>query len=88
MLSLIPAIGPSPNAKKLLFRLSLFDGELLSTPKMTTFLAKSLPKLHEPPSIAIPRPLWVNLLLIALFTNLTVTNKQFFSGKLLLGLQD
>ena len=48
MPSLIPSVGPSCNTKKLCLRLLLWDNELLSTPKNTTFLANSLPKLHKP----------------------------------------
>ena len=56
VLSLTPRVDPSP--KKLFFWLSVWDDELLSTPKITRFLAKSLSKLLEPsPSNAIPRPL-------------------------------
>ena len=63
------------------------DDELLSTPKITTFLANSIPKLHEPSaSNAISQPLSINLLLIGFLSNLNVPNKQFFSGKLLVGL--
>ena len=60
-------------------QLSVRDDEVLATSKILTFLTKWLPKLHEPsPSNAIPRPLWVNLLLSAFLTNLTVPSKQFF----------
>ena len=53
-LQLISAVGHSPN-NKLFLQLSKWDDELLSTPKITTFLAKSLPKLHEHfPSNAFP----------------------------------
>ena len=44
----IPWVGPSPNTKKFFSRLSVWNDQLLSTPKITTFLAKSLPKFHEP----------------------------------------
>ena len=63
------------------------NDNLLSTPKITIFLAKSLQKLHEPSSNAFPRPLQANLLLIVFLANLTVPNKQFLSGKLLVGLR-
>ena len=53
VLSLMPWVWPSLNTKKLFFRLSVWDDKLLSTPKITTFLAKSLPNLHEPCSINI-----------------------------------
>ena len=54
MLPLISSVGPSPNTKKLFLRLSVCDDELLSISKFLTFLAESLPKLHESdPSNAI-----------------------------------
>ena len=46
----MPSFGPSPDTKKLLSRLLIWDDELLSTSKITTFLEKSLPKHHEPAS--------------------------------------
>ena len=42
MLSLIPSINPSPNNKKLFLGLSVWDDEVLSTTKITEFLANSL----------------------------------------------
>ena len=50
---LIPKNGPSSGTKKLflsviLVRLSAWVDELLSTPKIITFLAVSLSKLHKP----------------------------------------
>ena len=45
-LPLVSSVSPSPKAKKLLSSFATSDYELLSTPKITTFLAKSLPKLH------------------------------------------
>ena len=54
-LALIPEFDPLPYFKKSFLRLSVWDYELLSTAKITTFLAKSLPKFHEPaPSNTIP----------------------------------
>ena len=45
--SLIPSVGPSPNAKKLFFGLSILWGdELLSTPKIITFLTLPLSKFQ------------------------------------------
>ena len=37
----------SPNTEKLLLQLSVWDDELLSIPKIITFLERSLSKLHE-----------------------------------------
>ena len=47
MLPLISSVGPSPNTKKLFFQLSVWDNELISTPKIMTFLTMPLPKLPE-----------------------------------------
>ena len=53
--SLISSIGPSANTEMLFSWLSESDNELISTAKITTLLAKSLPKLHDTtPSNAIP----------------------------------
>ena len=41
-------VGPSPNIKKLFLQLPERDDELLWVSKFMKFLAKSLPKLHEP----------------------------------------
>ena len=55
MLPLILSVGPSSCTKRLFVRLSVWDDELLSKPKIITFQAKSLPKLDEPTSSnAIP----------------------------------
>ena len=87
ILSLIPKGGPSSNTKKFFFRLSISDGEVLSTPKLRTFPEESISKLHEPSaSNAVPRPLQINLLLIAFLTKSNVPNKQLFSEKLLIRL--
>ena len=47
-LPLIPNVGPSPSTKKLFLRFSAWNDDLLSTPKIITFLGKSLSKIHEP----------------------------------------
>ena len=47
-ISSISSVGPSPGTRKLFLWLSVWDDELLSTAKITTFLAKWLPKLHVP----------------------------------------
>ena len=41
-LSLISSIVPILKTKNLFLQLSIWDGEMLSTPKMVTFTAKSL----------------------------------------------
>ena len=40
VVSLLISVGPAPNAKKLLFQLSAWYDELLSTPKIKRFLSK------------------------------------------------
>ena len=54
-LLLMPKVSPSPKIKKTFLILSRWDDELLSTPNIITFLAKSSLKFHKPfPSNAIP----------------------------------
>ena len=85
-LPLIQKVGPSPNIKKLSLRLSEGDDELLSTPKIITFLAKSLSKLREPVlSNVIPYPLYTYFSLLLFYTILVVPKKQFLILKLLVG---
>ena len=58
-LPLIPKLNLHLILKKLFFRLSLWDDELLSTPKIITFLLIALSKLHEPALLnAIPYPIY------------------------------
>ena len=81
---LIPKVGPSPDIKKLLLRLSELNDELLSTPKIITFLAVSLSKLQKPPlSNVIPYPLYTYFSLSLFFTILIAPNKPFLNLKLL-----
>ena len=47
-LPLILNVSLSHDIKKLFLRLSVWDDELLSTPKIITFLAYTLPKFHSP----------------------------------------
>ena len=62
--------------------------QLLSTPKITTFLAKPLPKLRQTSaSNTVPRLLSVNLLFIVFLTNLSSPNKQLYRVQLLAGLR-
>ena len=51
----IPKVGPSASTENLFSRLSAWDDELLSTPKIIAFLAVPSSKLYEPAlSSAIP----------------------------------
>ena len=45
----------SPYIKNLFLRLPAWDNELLSTPKIITFLAKLIPKFHGP---ALSNTIW------------------------------
>ena len=64
---LTPEVSLSSNTKKLSLQLLVWCDELLSTSKVTTFLAKPLPKLHESfpsnayniPSEAITKTPWI-----------------------------
>ena len=83
-LLLIIKVGPSPNIKKLFLRLSEWHDELLLTPKIITFLAKSSTKLHEPAiSNIIPYPLYRYFSLSLFLIILVAPNKQFLNLKLL-----
>ena len=44
---LTPKGGPTPSTKKIFLQLSPWDDELLSTPKIITFVAVSLSKIHN-----------------------------------------
>ena len=69
-----------PELKWLFFLLSIFDNELISTPKIIIFLPISLPFekgvfLSNP----IPYPEYPYLSISAFLVNLTDPNKQFSS---------
>ena len=67
-------------------QLSKGHDELLSTPKIISFVAKSLSKLNEPTlSNGIPYPLYAYSSLSLFFNILVATNKQFLNLKLLIG---
>ena len=58
----------------------------LSTPKITTFLVKSLLNLHESAlSNGIPYPLYTRFSLSLFFTTLVAPNKQFLNLNLVVG---
>lgn len=46
--TLIPSSVPSTTTQKLFLQLSALDDELLSIPKVITFLAKALSRFHVP----------------------------------------
>ena len=69
--------------------LSKGHDELLSTPKIISFVAKSLSKLNEPTlSNGIPYPLYTYSSLSLFFTILVATNKQFLNLKSVIGFLD
>lgn len=86
-LLLIPEVSPSPNIRKSFLRLSVWDDKLLRTPKITTFLARPLPKIYEPyPSNAIPYQLHTYFSLSSVFIIVVAPKKiQFFNVKFLNG---
>ena len=74
------------NIKKLFLRLWKWADGLLSTPKIITFLAKSLSKLHESTlSNFIPYQLYTYFSWSLFVTILVVPKKQFLNLKLLVG---
>ena len=67
-------------------QLSAWDDELLLAPNITTFLPKSLPKLHESAlSSVIPYPLCAYFSLSLIFTTLVAKNNQFLNLEFLVG---
>ena len=62
------------------FLLSIFVDELISTPKIITFLPKSLPN-EKDVSLSNPMPYqeYPYLLISAVLVNLIYPNKQFYS---------
>ena len=82
----IPKSGPSLNIETLFLQLSEWDNELLSTPKIITFLAKSLPKLQESTvSNIIPYLLYTYFLLSVFFTILVFPNELIPKFELVCG---
>ena len=76
---IISEVGPSPNIKKLFLRLLEWDDELLSTPKIATFLGKLSPNFYKP----FPLNAFINpLTFITNFYNICRTKKSVFNVKL------
>ena len=73
-----PCVGPLPRIKMSFFLLSIFDDELMSTPKIITFLPVSLPNEKDiSQSNPITYPEYLYLSISAFLVNLTDPNKQF-----------
>ena len=80
VVSFNPCVVPSPRIKISFFLLSTCTEELISTPKIITFLPNPLatekvPCLSNP----IPYPEYFYLSISTFFTNLTAPNKEFSS---------
>ena len=86
-LPLIPKVGPSLSTKKkLLWHLSVWDDKVLPTQKITTLLAKSLPKFHGPAlSNVIPQPPYIHFSLSLFFSIWVAANKKLLNLKLVEG---
>ena len=76
-----PCVGPLPRIKMSFFLLSIFVDELISAPKIITFLPISLP-IEKDISLSnpIPYPAYPYLSVSAFLVNLTDPNKQFSSA--------
>ena len=73
-----PCVGPLPRIEMSFFLLSIFDDELVSTPKIMTFLPISLPNekdvsLWNP----VPYPEYPYLSISEFLVSLTDPSKQF-----------
>ena len=75
-----PCVGPLPRIKMSFFLLSIFADELISTPKVFTFLPTSLPNEKDISlSNPMPYPEYTYLSISAFLVNLTDPNNQFSS---------
>ena len=77
-----PCVGPLPKIKISFFLLSIFVDELMSTPKIITFLPNPIPGDEKLPCLSnpIPYPEYLYLSLSAFLVRLTAPNKQFSSA--------
>ena len=83
VVSFNPCFGPSPRIKIFLFLLSICAAELISAPKIMTFLPlnPSVNKNSERESNTMPYLLCLYLSGSALLVSTTDPNKQLFNGK-------
>ena len=74
-----PYVGPLPKIKIYFFLLSVFVDELMSTPKIITFLPILVPGNEKLPCLSnpVPYPEYPYLLMSAFLVRLTAPNKQF-----------
>ena len=78
---LILVLGLYPKSKYLFFLLSVFAEELISTPKIITFLPNPIPGDEKLPYLSnpIPCPEYLHLSISAFLVKLTAPNKHFCS---------
>ena len=78
---LILVLGLYPKSKYLFFLLSVFAEELISTPKIITFLPNPIPGDEKLPYLSnpIPCPEYLHLSISAFLVKLTAPNKKFCS---------
>ena len=83
VVSFNPCFGPSPKIKIFLFLLSICAIELMSAPKIMTFLPllPSVNENSERESNTMPYLLYLYLPGSALLVSTTDPNKQLFNGK-------
>ena len=76
-----PWVGPFPRIKKHFFLLSIFVDELISTPKIITFLLNPAPGNEMLPCLSNPirYPEYLYLSTSAFLVKVTAPNKQFSS---------
>ena len=74
-----PCVRPLPKIKMFFFLLSIFIDELISTPKIITFLHNPVPENEKLPCLSnpIPYPEYFYLLISAFLFKVTPPNKQF-----------
>ena len=76
-----PCVGPLSKIKISFFLLSIFVEELISTPKIITFLPNPIPGDEKLPYLSnpIPCPEYLHLSISAFLVKLTAPNKKFCS---------
>ena len=74
-----PCVGPLPKIKMSFFLLSIFVDEVMSIPKIATFLPNPVPGNQKLPCLSNPIPYskYLYLSISAFLVRLTAPNKQF-----------
>ena len=75
-----PCVGPFLTIKVSFFLLSIFVYELISTPKILTFLPNPVPENEKLPCLSnpIPNPKYLYLSMPTFLVKVTAPNKQFY----------